>query len=119
MTPWILDRSFHVIRAECITEMLVLAIVSEADTSARMTLVTLSGRKVLEDYVMISQEHGFQCTLCHKTFNRKGHALNHLENVHFPQAFEYPCKQCDQVFPSKNQLYKHVHKEHRHFYPNS
>lgn len=114
-----MERSFHLIGAECVTEMLVLAIVSEADTSARMTLVTLSGRKVLEDYVMISQEHGFQCTLCHKTFNRKGHALNHLENVHFPQAFEYPCKQCDQVFPSKNQLYKHVHKEHRHFYPNS
>ena len=83
------------------------------------TLDPVAGRKALEEYLVIIQEQGFQCGLCQKAFNRKGHALNHLENVHFPQAFEYPCKQCQQVFSSKNQLYKHVHKEHRQFYPNS
>jgi uncharacterized C2H2 Zn-finger protein len=80
--------------------------------------MVLTGRKILEDYIerdLDSEENGFRCTLCHKTFNRKGHAVNHLESVHFPQTFEYPCKQCSQVFPSKNQLYKHVHKEHRQF----
>ena len=83
------------------------------------TLDPVAGRKALEEYLVISQEQAFQCGLCQKAFNRKGHALNHLENVHFPQTFEYPCKQCQQVFSSKNQLYKHVHKEHRQFYPNS
>jgi len=72
------------------------------------------GRKMLEEY-LVSQDGGSLCTLCHKTFNRKGHAVNHLENVHFPESFEYPCKHCSQVFSSKNQLYKHVHKEHRQF----
>ena len=75
----------------------------------------VAGRKALEDYIewLPNAENGFRCTLCSKTFSRKGHAVNHLENIHFPQAFEYSCKHCGSVFSSKNTLYKHVHKEHK------
>ena len=78
------------------------------------------GRKMLEDYIakdFSSEDGGFLCIICNKSFNRKCHTVNHLENIHFPDVFKYPCKHCSIVFTSKNVLYKHVHKEHRHQEP--
>jgi len=77
------------------------------------------GRKLLEEYiekVFDSETDGlarYKCILCGKINNRKGHAENHLENIHFPGAFSYDCKYCESTFSSKNMLYKHVHKMHK------
>jgi len=77
------------------------------------------GRKQLEEYIekVFDTESGgvarFKCILCGKINNRKGHAENHLENIHFAGAFSYDCKYCDSTFSSKNSLYKHVHKMHK------
>jgi hypothetical protein len=80
--------------------------------------VYFSGRKLLEEYIekVFDNESGvtrYKCILCGKINNRKGHAENHIENIHFPGAFSYDCKYCEMTFSSKNSLYKHVHRMHK------
>jgi len=56
----------------------------------------------------------FACTLCTK-FAHKGKAnvRNHVESVHFPNTFQYPCDQCDNFFPSKNNVQLHRSRVHK------
>ena len=99
-------------------ENLVSHLTDRLDFLFAILLVYFSGRKLLEEYIekVFDNESGvtrYKCILCGKINNRKGHAENHIENIHFPGAFSYDCKYCEMTFSSKNSLYKHVHRMHK------
>ena len=52
------------------------------------------------------------CNFCNKPFHRKGHARDHVENVHFPDAFVYTCEMCDCQVKSKVALRNHIAVAH-------
>lgn len=55
---------------------------------------------------------GYRCMLCGKSAKDKGNLRKHVENIHFPGQFEYPCKICQKPFSTRNRLNHHVSKEH-------
>ena len=55
---------------------------------------------------------GYRCMLCGKAAKDKGNLRKHVENIHFPGQFEYPCKICQKPFSTRNRLNHHVSKEH-------
>ena len=56
----------------------------------------------------------FACSLCNKfAHNGKANVRNHVESVHFPNTFQYPCDQCDNFFPSKNNVQLHRSRMHK------
>jgi len=56
----------------------------------------------------------YRCALC-ETFSHNGrsHVRNHVESVHYPNSFLYPCGQCDKSFPSKNNVTLHRSRAHK------
>ena len=57
----------------------------------------------------------FHCGLCNKfAHSGKTHVRNHVESVHYPNSFLYPCDQCDKSFPSKQNFQLHRSRVHKH-----
>lgn len=56
---------------------------------------------------------GFQCTLCRRVFNVRRDARNHVESIHFPTSFVYPCTVCGKNFPAKNSLNVHMYRHRK------
>jgi len=56
----------------------------------------------------------YRCALC-ETFSHNGrsHVRNHVESVHYPNSFSYPCGQCDKSFPSKSNVTLHRSRAHK------
>ncbi|XP_023339279.1 protein tramtrack, beta isoform isoform X6 [Eurytemora carolleeae] len=77
--------------------------------------MTGDGNKDLYSYI---EDHldglyrGYRCMLCGKSAKDKGNLRKHVENIHFPGQFEYPCKICQKPFSTRNRLNHHVSKEH-------
>jgi len=75
-----------------------------------------SDRNFLAQYVVkIVEGEGrgkYRCSICGKVNGQKVHTENHVESIHFPGSFEYPCKHCDQTFSGRNKLYMHVNATH-------
>jgi len=44
----------------------------------------------------------FTCTLCGKLSKDKSNLMRHIENIHFPDQFQYPCRLCPAVLPTKD-----------------
>ena len=69
-------------------------------------------RQMLQNYIeKVTTDDGdvkFKCTMCGSLSSQKPHAINHVENIHFPGCFEYNCKYCGTSFDKRNQYYKHV-----------
>jgi len=55
----------------------------------------------------------YQCSLCIYAHNIKANVRNHVESVHYPNTFQYPCDQCDKLFPSKNNVQLHRSRMHK------
>jgi len=56
----------------------------------------------------------FHCGLCNKfAHSGKTHVRNHVESVHYPNAFLYPCDQCNKSFPSKQNYQLHRSRVHK------
>ncbi|XP_023339295.1 protein tramtrack, beta isoform isoform X21 [Eurytemora carolleeae] len=53
-----------------------------------------------------------KCVLCGKSTRDRGNMRKHVENIHFPNSFQYPCKYCDETFGTRNQLNIHISKLH-------
>ncbi|XP_023339315.1 protein tramtrack, beta isoform isoform X39 [Eurytemora carolleeae] len=53
------------------------------------------------------------CKLCGKVYSDGSSAKKHVENIHFPDQFQYFCKFCDMSFGKKNLLYMHITKNHK------
>jgi len=49
----------------------------------------------------------YRCVLCGKTSNNRYRMKNHVENIHFPGMFSYPCKFCDKILLTKQSFRKH------------
>ena len=57
----------------------------------------------------------FHCGLCNKfAHSGKTHVRNHVESVHYPNSFLYPCDQCEKSFPSKQNFQLHRSRVHKH-----
>jgi len=54
----------------------------------------------------------YKCTECGKESARRWHSLRHIEDVHFPGTYQYPCDQCDVVHDTKSKFYKHMNMKH-------
>ncbi len=54
----------------------------------------------------------FICNFCNKHFHRKGHGRDHVENVHYPDAFVYTCDMCDYQLKSRVALRNHIAVAH-------
>jgi len=56
----------------------------------------------------------FHCGLCNKfAHSGKTHVRNHVESVHYPNSFLYPCDQCEKSFPSKQNYQLHRSRVHK------
>ena len=55
-----------------------------------------------------------KCVLCGKSTRDRGNMRKHVENIHFPNSFQYPCKYCEETFGTRNQLNIHISKLHTH-----
>ena len=57
----------------------------------------------------------FHCGLCNKfAHSGKTHVRNHVESVHYPNSFLYPCDKCEKSFPSKQNFQLHRSRVHKH-----
>ena len=54
-----------------------------------------------------------KCTICGKSGKDRGNLRKHVENIHFPGSFSYPCKHCKHEFSTRNTLNMHISKDHR------
>ena len=54
----------------------------------------------------------FQCNLCGKISDHRGHSFRHVESIHFPGSFEYEFDQCDEKFDTKNKWAQHRSRVH-------
>ena len=79
-------------------------------------IISGSDRNFLAQYVVkIVEGEGrgkYRCSICGKVNGQKVHTENHVESIHFPGTFEYPCKHCSQTFSGRNKLYMHVNAVH-------
>jgi len=69
----------------------------------------------LNQYVAYNQTEGkYFCQICEKfTFRSRYNVRNHVEAVHFPNVFTYPCQMCEQSVGSKNALSIHMTRMHK------
>ena len=54
----------------------------------------------------------FQCKLCGKISRYRKDSFLHVEGVHFPGSYEYPCDQCDEKFDTKVKWRYHRSRVH-------
>jgi len=69
------------------------------------------GEKLLYEYIVRHPEAGpkaHKCTVCGKIGNDRGNLRKHVESLHFPGAFRYSCKYCQEEFDTKTKLNNHV-----------
>ena len=52
--------------------------------------------------------------MCGKSAFDRGNMHKHVENIHFPDRFTYPCKYCNQLFGTRKKMYYHVQTKHKH-----
>jgi len=53
-----------------------------------------------------------RCVLCGKSTRDRGNMRKHVENIHFPNSYQYNCKYCAAMFGTRNQLNMHISKLH-------
>ena len=70
-------------------------------------------RYVRESYEGDRRVH--MCTLCSKfSHTARSNVRNHVESVHFPNTFSYPCALCDKSFPTKQSVQTHKSRTHKY-----
>jgi len=69
-------------------------------------------RSNFSSYIDRGDGSKFRCTLCGKEFKESGTVNKHIENIHFPGTYTYYCKFCPESFGTRNNLYKHISKNH-------
>ena len=56
----------------------------------------------------------YKCQICgHSSANNKSNVINHIESLHFPNLFTYPCKFCGEEKKTKKSLIRHVSNYHQ------
>ena len=70
---------------------------------------------ILSKYLGRGPATRHECKICGKVFMGSGrhNAVNHVENVHFPGAFQHKCPICEKSFKSKVALASHKHNMHK------
>ena len=70
---------------------------------------------ILSKYLGRGPATRHECKICGKVFMGSGrhNAVNHVENVHFPGAFQHKCPNCEKSFKSKVALDRHKYSMHR------
>lgn len=88
-----------------------------------LTVVGLEKPEDMDEYIRSVQgdsttSSSYICSLC-MNFTHKGRRQlrNHIESVHFPGVFKYPCNKCSRILDSKKALENHVYRNHRHPVP--
>ena len=60
------------------------------------------------------QDQGlFFCTICHKTAATRRDVRNHVESIHYPDAFVYDCQFCGKTMRTKKARDWHMSKNHK------
>ena len=54
-----------------------------------------------------------KCTICGRCAQDRGNMRKHVENIHFPDRFTYPCKYCGLYFGTRNKLNNHMTTQHK------
>ena len=54
----------------------------------------------------------FQCNLCGMISLKRSGSFEHVESIHFPGTYEYPCDQCDEKFDTNNKWRTHRSRVH-------
>ena len=57
----------------------------------------------------------FFCTICHKTAATRRDVRNHVESIHYPDAFVYKCQFCGETMKTKRARDWHMSKNHKDF----
>lgn len=57
----------------------------------------------------------YKCTLCSYLNTRFYKSINHIEREHFKDIFQYTCKLCGSMFPSRAETFKHLRVKHSVF----
>ena len=69
----------------------------------------------LFQYVVKHPVKGYQCSICEKYKSpARVNVRNHVESVHFPNTFSYPCALCDKSFPTKQSVQTHKSRTHKY-----
>lgn len=55
----------------------------------------------------------FYCTLCEKTAATRRDVRNHVESIHYPNAFVYHCQFCGKTLKTKKARDWHMSKNHK------
>jgi len=56
----------------------------------------------------------FLCNICHEfSSERRDRVRNHVESIHFPEQFSYPCPRCGKILKTKNALTNHKYTAHK------
>ena len=57
-----------------------------------------------------AQRGSYKCNECGKVSISKKDSLRHIEAVHYPGTYQYPCDHCDDVLDSKSKFWTHMRK---------
>ena len=55
----------------------------------------------------------FFCTICQKTAATRRDVRNHVESIHYPDAFAYDCQFCDKTLKTKKARDWHMSNNHK------
>jgi len=55
----------------------------------------------------------FFCTICRKTATTRRDVRNHVESIHYPDAFEYDCSVCGKKMTTRKARDVHMGKFHK------
>ena len=82
-----------------------------------ITLLLRDFRKVVSDQLhqFVDRHHQglFYCTLCEKTAATRRDVRNHVESIHYPNAFAYNCQFCGKTLKTKKARDWHMSKNHK------
>ena len=83
-------------------------------TFIKLSLISDDPKSVLKQYSAYNTiTKLYECTICEKSCSYKGNLMNHIESIHFPNAFVYSCKYCGKQFHNKNTLSIHLTRRHK------
>ena len=53
----------------------------------------------------------FKCTVCDKSFTKKGGLTKHIKSIHTKES-KYQCQSCDKIFNLRSNLFRHLKTVH-------